>query len=118
MERADLEKLYRRYLQRCNEHRFDELGEFVHEAVAVNGTPLDVRRYAAGLRSVVEKYPDFHWELRHLLIDGRWLGAHLIDTCTTPDGRGASMQEFAMYHVQGGRIVQVWGDLEQDRLAR
>ena len=29
-DRAELEAFYRRYLQRCNEHRFGELGEFVH----------------------------------------------------------------------------------------
>ena len=27
-DRADLDAFYRRYLQRCNEHRFGELGEF------------------------------------------------------------------------------------------
>jgi predicted ester cyclase len=36
-ERAELEAFYRRYLQRCNEHRFDELDEFVDEHVEVNG---------------------------------------------------------------------------------
>jgi hypothetical protein len=49
MERGELEEFYRRYLLRCNEHRFEELGEFVDEDVEVNGAPHDVRRYAAGL---------------------------------------------------------------------
>lgn len=117
MEREELDEFYRRYLERCNEHRFDELGEFVDEKVEVNGAPHDVRRYAVGLRSVVETYPDFRWELQHLLIDGDWLSAHLIDIYTTPDGRLARLQELALYHVNDGRIAQVWGDLEQDRLA-
>jgi predicted ester cyclase len=118
MERGEMEKFYRRYLLRCNEHRFEELGEFVDESVEVNGAPHDVRRYAAGLRSVVEQYPDFHWDLQHLLIDGGWLSAHLIDTYTTADGRATRLQEFAVYHVTAGRIDEVWGDLGQDRLAR
>ncbi|MFI5695292.1 ester cyclase [Kribbella sp. NPDC051586] len=116
MERADLEEFYRSYLGRCNEHRFEELGEFVDDRVEVNGAPHDVGHYAAGLRTVVQQYPDFHWELKHLLIDGDWLSAHLIDTYSTLDGRRASLQEFATYHVTEGRIVQVWGDLEQARL--
>ncbi|TCC07760.1 ester cyclase [Kribbella soli] len=118
MERGDLEEFYRRYLQRCNEYRFEGLGEFIDDRVEVNGAPHDVRRYAAGLRNVVQEYPDFHWDLRHLLIDGGWLSAHLIDTYTAPAGRSVSLQELAMYHVKDGRIVQVWGDLDHARLAR
>jgi predicted ester cyclase len=118
MERAEVEAFYRSYLQRCNEHRFDELGQFVDEKVEVNGEPHDLQRYIEGLRSVVEEYPDFHWELRQLLVDGDWLSARLIDTYTASAGRAASLQEFAMYHVTDGMIVQSWGDLEHSRLAR
>jgi predicted ester cyclase len=56
-ERAELEALYRRYLQRCNEHRFDELGEFVDEDVEVNGAGQGLRGYAEGLGAVVEAWP-------------------------------------------------------------
>ena len=63
-ERAELEAFYRRYLQRCNEHRFDELGEFVDENVEVNGTGQGLRGYAEGLGAVVEALPDYHWDLR------------------------------------------------------
>ena len=108
--------LYERYLQRCNEYRFDELGEFVAEDVEINGAPSGLGRYGAGLRSVVDTYADFHWELHKLLVDGDWLSAHLIDTFTTVDGRPAVLQEFALYRLSADRIVQVWGDLDQDRL--
>jgi hypothetical protein len=64
----------------------------------VNGALQGVRRYAAGLRNVVREYPDFHWDLRHLLIDGRRLRVHLIDTYTAPAGRTASLQELAICH--------------------
>ena len=47
-EREDLLVFYRRYLQRCNEHRFHELGEFV--ADDVNGPTEGLSRYIAGLR--------------------------------------------------------------------
>lgn len=118
MERGELDEFYRRYLGRCNEHRFDGLGEFVAERVEVNGETQDLDQYVAGLRIVVQEYPDFHWDLRHLLIDGDWLSAHLVDTYTTPAGRAVNLQELAMYHVDNGRIVQVWGDLDHARLAR
>jgi predicted ester cyclase len=115
-ERAELEAFYRRYLQRCNEHRFDEFGDFVDENVEVNGARQGLRGYSEGLGAVVQALPDYNWELRHLLVDGCWLSAHLVDTGTSPAGRSTSMQEFAMYRVAGGRIVEVWGDLDRTRL--
>lgn len=79
-EHAELEAFYRRYLQRCNEHRFDELGEFVERNVEVNGERLGLRGYADGLAAVVEAFPDYHWDLKHLLVERllaeRTLGGH------------------------------------------
>lgn len=117
-DRAELESLYRRYLQRCNEHRFSELGEFVAPDVEVNGAPTGVQAYGNGLREVIEAFPDFHWDLQHLLVDGCWLSAHLIDTGTTPEGEPVTLHELAMYRLDGGRIVATWGDLEPRRLGR
>jgi predicted ester cyclase len=116
-ERAELEDFYRRYLGRCNEHRFDELGEFVDENVEVNGARQGLRGYAEGRGKVVEAFPDYHWDLRHLLVDRCWLSAHLVDTGTTPAGRSITLQEFAVYRVADGRIAEVWGDLDRTRLA-
>lgn len=115
-ERAERETFYRRYLQRCNEHRFDELGEFVDENVEVNGAPQGLRSYAEGLGSVVEAWPDYNWDLQHLMVDGCWLSARLVDTGTTPAGRSIRLPEFAMYRLADGRIVEVWGDLDRSRL--
>lgn len=113
MEHAEF---YRRYLRCCNERRFDDLGEFVAAHVEVNGEPSDLTSYAAGLRSVVETWPDFRWHLQHVLVDGDRLAALLVDTFIGPDGRAASLQELAMYRLEEGRIVQVWGDLGPERL--
>jgi predicted ester cyclase len=44
---------YRRYLDGCNEHRFDTLGEFVAEQVVVNDAPQGLPAYVAGLEAVV-----------------------------------------------------------------
>jgi len=115
-ERAELEAFYRRYLQRCNEHRFEELGEFVADGVEVNGSAHGLPRYIAGLRSVVDALPDFHWDLRHLLVDGSWLSAHLVDTGTIKAGRPVSTQELAIYRIAAGKIAEVFGDLDHRRL--
>jgi predicted ester cyclase len=103
LEREDLLNFYRRYLKRCNEHRFDELGEFV--ADDVNGPTEGLSRYIAGLRAVVEAFADCQWELQHLLVDGQWLAARLygIGTHTGPfrgiaaTGRVVRTQELVIY---------------------
>ena len=112
----DLHDFYRRYLERCNAHRFDELDEFVDPDVVVGDDVHGFAAYAEGLAEVVGAIPDFHWELRHLLVDADMMAAHLRDTGTTSAGRTVSIEEFSVYRVEHGRIVQVWGDLERARL--
>ncbi|WP_433161567.1 ester cyclase [Kribbella sp. CA-247076] len=115
-----MKDFYRRYIERCNQHRFEDLGEFVDEAVRVNGAPTGLEQYIAGLRSVVEAFPDYHWDLQHLLVDGDWISAHLIDTGThsgeflglSQTGRAITAQEFAVYRTANGKIVETWGDLD------
>jgi len=117
--KSELTAFYRRYLARCNEHRFEGLGEFVAEGVRVNDAPEGLDQYIGGLRAVVEAFPDYRWDLRQLVVDGDWLGARLIDTGThtrtfldvPATGRVISVQELAMYRVDGGKIVEAWGDL-------
>lgn len=118
-DRAELVAFYRRYLDRCNERRFDELDEFVDDDVRVNDTTVGREGYLAGLRAVVEAFPDYHWDLRRLLVDGNWLSARLTDTGTQAGtfrgipatGRAISIQELAVYRVEHGKIVECWGDL-------
>ena len=112
----DPREFYRRYLERCNEHRFSELGDFVTDPVEVNGEPMSAARYGEGLAEVVEVVPDFHWDLRQLLVDGDRLAALLIDTGTGPGGRTLQFHELAVYRVADGRIAEVWGDLDAARL--
>ncbi len=107
---------YGRYLNRCNEHRFDELAEFVSEQVRVNDEPQGLAAYVDGLRTVVEAFPDYHWDLRHLFVDGDHLSAHLLDTGThrgtfhgvPATGRRVATHELAVYRLDQGRIAEVW----------
>jgi predicted ester cyclase len=115
--RGDLQALYDRYLQRCNEHRFDELGEFVSENV--NGAAEGLGRYVAGLRAVVAGFPDYQWQLHRLLVDGVWLAAVLTGTGThtgtfrgiEATGRVLRTQELVVYRTEEGKIAECWGDL-------
>jgi predicted ester cyclase len=111
-----LDAFYRRYNDVCNAHDFSRLGEFVAEDVHVNGELQGLDGYIAGLQAVVAAFPDYRWDLRHLLVDGSWVAAHFIDAGThrgaflgvAATGRSVTTQEFAFYRVDEHRIREVW----------
>lgn len=122
--RRELEAFYLRYNRCCNEHAFGRLEEFVANDVEINGEPQGLQGYVDGLEEVVRAFPDYHWELRHLLIDGSWIAAHFIDHGThagafrglPATGRVVTTQEFAFYRIAAGKIAEVWGDLRTAEL--
>jgi predicted ester cyclase len=117
MTNNELAALYRRYNACCNQHRFEDLAEFVALDVAIDGTARGLDAYAAELRGVVQAFPDYRWELRRLVVDAPWIAAHFTDTGTHREaflgvqatGRSVAVAEFAFYRVDAGRIVEVWG---------
>jgi predicted ester cyclase len=118
-ERADVVALYERYLSRCNEHRFDELGEFVSEQVTGSG-PVDGRAgYIEGVKAVCTAFPDYHWDLQELVVEDGTIAARLIGQGThtgafsgiAPTGRRIRTQELVIYRIADGKIDRCWGDL-------
>ena len=119
VERADVVALYERYLARCNEHRLDQLGEFVSEQVSGSGPVDGLAGYIDGVKAVCTAFPDYHWELQELVVEEDRLAARLIGQGThtgpfsgiAPTGRKVSTQELVIYRFAHGKIVQCWGDL-------
>jgi predicted ester cyclase len=113
---AELKAWYHRYNELCNAHRFDELDAFVAPDVVVNGEQQGFDGYVAGLRAVVDAFPDYRWDLRHLVVEPPWISAHFVDTGThrgpfrgvAPTGRSVTTQEFAMYRLEDGLFTEVW----------
>ena len=111
-----LESFYRSYNEVCNAHDFRRLDEFVADDVQVDGEPRGLDDYIAGLEAVVTAFPDYRWDLRHLVVNEPWVAAHFIDTGThegtflgiAATGRSVTTQEFAFYRVHEGRIREVW----------
>ncbi|TDU88088.1 putative ester cyclase [Kribbella voronezhensis] len=109
MDHETAEDFYRRYMERCNAHRFDELDEFVHQDVRINDEPAGLDQYAAGLRAMVAPFVDYRWQVLELLVDGDRLAARFNDTGVLRDGRKLETQEFAVYHLDDGKIAEVRG---------
>jgi predicted ester cyclase len=119
LERADVVALYERYLARCNEHRFDELGEFVSEQVSGSGPVDGLAGYIEGVKAVCTAFPDYHWDLRELVVEEDTIAARLIGQGThtglfggiAPTGRRIRTQELVIYRIADGKIDRCWGDL-------
>ncbi len=118
-ERADVVAVYERYLARCNEHRFDQLGEFVSQQVSGSGPVDGLAAYIDGVKAVCTAFPDYHWEVQQLVVEEDTIAARLIGQGThtgpfsgiAPTGRKVSTQELVIYRIADGKIVQCWGDL-------
>ena len=115
----DVVALYESYLACCNEHRFDQLGEFVSEQVNGSGPTDGLMAYIDGCKDVTTGFPDYHWELQDLVVGQDKIAARLIGRGThtgpfgglAPTGRKISTQELVIYRFAEGKIAQVWGDL-------
>lgn len=113
-DRSALALFHKRDNQRCNDHQFGLLGEFVADDVEVNGEVQGLNAYVAGLTAVIRAFPDYRWNLRRLLVDGPWISAHFFDTGTHEGmflgvpATGRTIQEFATYRVDAGKIAEVW----------
>jgi steroid delta-isomerase-like uncharacterized protein len=126
MTTSELAAFYRRYNTCCNEHRFEDLAQFVAPDVVVDGEERGLDGYADALRAVIRAFPDYRWELRHLVIEAPWIAAHFADTGThrgaflgfAATGRSVSTQEFAFYRVDAGRIAEVWGTADDLHLVQ
>lgn len=111
-----MEVIYRRYLACVNSHTFEHLGAFVIPNVQVNGESCGLAAYQQGLADVVQAFPDYHWELQHLIIQANWLSARFTDTGThrglflgaPASGKKIRVFELALYRFEQDKIAEVW----------
>src|SRR5215216_423459 len=85
MTDSELAEFCCRYNACCNEHRIADLGEFVARDVVMNDAEGGFDAYADALAVVVRAFPDYRWELRHLVVDAPLVAAHVTDTGTHRD---------------------------------
>jgi predicted ester cyclase len=114
MSRESVLAVYERYNATCNRHAFDELAEFVHPVIRVNGAARTLQDYADGLFEA-------H---RAFLFEEPWLAMHFRDEGThlgpwhgvAPRGKPVTTDEFSMYRFEDGRIAEVWVTADNARL--
>src|SRR6516165_8071939 len=74
--------LYLSYLECCNEHDLDRMASFYTSAIKLNDVPMDPATVAAQFAAMFSALPDWHWEIRNLLIAGDYIAVHFKVTGT------------------------------------
>jgi predicted ester cyclase len=126
LSRDQVVRRYEQYLDACNRRAWDELGAFVADCVLVNGSVRSRREYVADVVATTSTFPDYQWELRRVVVEGDWLAVHLYDTGTRVgdflgargDGARVETDEFDMYRIVDGLIVEVEGTADNARLCQ
>ena len=112
----DLRDIFTRYLACCNERRFSELAEFVHDPIRFGGEATSLADYVRTIASNMGMVPDFHWRVQDLVTDGSLVAVRLEDSGTpqanwlgiAPNGRAITFQELAFCRFQDGKIAEMW----------
>ncbi|MCX2714286.1 ester cyclase [Mycolicibacterium sp. J2] len=114
--RAELEDLYRRYLDACNDHDLDRMSTFYSGAIRVNDKPMPPGAVAEQFTPIFAAFPDWRWDVGSLAIDGDLIslrfavgGTHLGTFADIPaTNRRVSIPEFTIYRVEDGLFADVW----------
>ncbi|TQR87479.1 ester cyclase [Mycobacterium hodleri] len=122
--RDDYLSLYNSYLGHCNEHDFAGMTTFYAPIIQINGVPTDAGAVTAQFAPLVTAFPDWHWKVRHLLVDGDDIVVHFTVTGThrgtfrgqEATGRQVSVTEFTLYKVKDGKFAEVWDLLDTDAI--
>jgi aspartyl-tRNA synthetase len=124
MDYASTREMYTAYIGACNDRDWAAVGRFVHSSVLVNGVRRSRDEYVGDIRATVAAFPDYVWEVRHVVEQPPWFAVHLHDTGTRHgdflgapgDGSPVETDEFAFYRITDGRIEELWGTADNARL--
>jgi steroid delta-isomerase-like uncharacterized protein len=125
-QRNEHRSLYLSYLEYCNEHDFDRMASFYTSTIKVNDVPMDPAAVTAQFSPLISAFPDWHWEMRHLVLDGNYIAVHFTVTGThrgtfqriEATGRRVTISEFTLYHLEDGKFAEVWDYTDMDALMR
>ena len=125
-QREKLRSLYLSYLECCNEHDVDRMASFYTSTIKVNDVPMGPAGVAAQFAPLFSAFPDWHWEMRHLVVDGDYIALHFTVTGThrgsfqgiKATGRRVTTVEFTLYRLEDDRFAEVWDLTDMDAVMR
>ncbi|KAI0383211.1 hypothetical protein F5Y04DRAFT_250856 [Hypomontagnella monticulosa] len=109
--------LYASYIDKCNAHDFKGMEQFYTKpTLNVNDEPWIPSKVTAQFQHLIDGFPDWHWEIKHLTIEGDFLSLHFKVAGThrgtfqgiKPTGCRVETTQFTLYHVVDGVFADVW----------
>ena len=121
-QRDEQRSLYLSYLKYCNEHDFDRMASFYTSTIKVNDVLMDPAAVTAQFAPLISAFPDWHWEIRHIVVDGDNIAVHFTVTGThqgafqgiEATGRRVTVSEFTLYRLEDGKFAEVWDLVDMD----
>lgn len=118
--------LYNSYLDACNAHDFRRMQTFYASTLMVNDVPIPAADVTAQFEPVVAAFPDWHWEVKHLIVDDDHIWLHFQVTGThqgrfqgiEATGRRVTIAQFTLYQVEGDQFTRVWDLADMGELVR
>jgi predicted ester cyclase len=102
------------------------MASFYTSTIKVNDVPMDPAAVTAQFAPLISAFPDWHWEIRHLVVDGDYIAVHYTVTGThrgafhgiEATSRQVTTTEFTLYHVEDGKFAEVWDHTDMDAVLR
>ena len=102
------------------------MASFYTPTIKVNDVPMDPAAVTAQFAPLISAFPDWHWEMRHLVVDGDNIAVHFTVTGThrgayqgiEATGRQVTVSEFTLYHLEDGKFAEVWDHTDMDAVMR
>jgi steroid delta-isomerase-like uncharacterized protein len=125
-QREENRSLYLSYLEYCNEHDLDGMASFYKSTIKVNDLPMDPAAVSAQFEPLFSAFPDWHWEMRNLVVDGDHIAVHFTVTGThraafqgiEATGRRVAASEFTFYRLEDGKFAEVWDLADMDAVMK
>jgi predicted ester cyclase len=121
LEAVSLSDLYRAYIDCLNRQAWEELGQYVDDAVQHNGRPLKLSGYRDMLRQDFEDIPDLRFNIELLANSPPLIAARLAFRCSPKgtflgvgiNGRMVSFAENVFYEFRSAKIASVWSVIDK-----
>lgn len=115
MTNAELERIYRAYLDALNERRLDDLVLYVHDELTYNGEPMTRGQYRDLIAADIAAVPDLTFRADIIVVGDDRVACRIVFDCTpqhellgfSPNGQRLAFAEHVFYHLRDGRIASV-----------
>ncbi len=125
MTRDELASIYRGYIDCLNSQSWDQLSDFVDDAVTHNSRPLSLAGYRAMLEGDFRAIPDLRFNIDLLAPDPPIIASRLDFDCTPigmlfgipVNGKRVRFSEHVFYEFKGRHIAKVHSLIDTKAIA-